>query len=191
MSQDFYYPPSGSNASIGVNGSSAPASASLVAGKNPSNNLQPLGTDAAGNLLVTLNSSTVNQAVNLAQIAGVATATGHGTASGALRVELPSDGTGLVSAAQSGAWNLVNISGTISLPTNAATQTTLAAISAQLPASLGIKLSAASLAVNIASDQTVPVSAASLPLPAGAATQTPLASRYPSGRPAIQRPDAS
>ena len=56
------------------------------------------------------------------------------------------------------------------LPAGAATQTTLAAISAQLPASLGAKATAASVAVNIASDQTVPVSAASLPLPTGAAT---------------------
>lgn len=47
-----------------------------------------------------------NQSVNLSQIAGATTATGHGTASGALRVELPTDGTGLVLAAQSGTWTV-------------------------------------------------------------------------------------
>jgi len=46
---------------------------------------------------------------------------GHGTAANAMRVELPTDGTGLVSAAQSGTWNITNISGTVSLPTGAAT----------------------------------------------------------------------
>lgn len=67
------------------------------------------------------------------------------------------------------------------LPTGAATSanqstanTTLAAISAQLPTALGAKTTANSLAVNIASDQTVAVSAASLPLPSGAATDASL-----------------
>lgn len=37
-----------------------------------------------------------NQSVNLTQVGGSAVATGHGTASGAMRVELPTDGTGTV-----------------------------------------------------------------------------------------------
>lgn len=37
--------------------------------------------------------------VNLAQVAGATVATGHGTAAGALRVELPTDGTGVVGLA--------------------------------------------------------------------------------------------
>jgi hypothetical protein len=40
-----------------------------------------------------------NQSVNLSQVGGSSTATGHGTASGALRVELPTDGTGIVGLA--------------------------------------------------------------------------------------------
>jgi hypothetical protein len=53
-----------------------------------------------------------------------------------------------------------------------ATETTLAAMSAKLPATLGQKAMTASMAVVIASDQSaVPVSAASLPLPSGAATE--------------------
>jgi hypothetical protein len=58
---------------------------------------------------------------NLTEIAGASVQTGHGLASAALRVELPTDGTGLVQAAQSGTWNITNISGTVSLPTGAAT----------------------------------------------------------------------
>lgn len=50
--------------------------------------------DGTGGLITTANPL----GCNLAQVAGSATATGHGTASGAIRVELPTDGTGLVSA---------------------------------------------------------------------------------------------
>ncbi len=52
-----------------------------------------------------------------------------------------------------------------------ATETTLAAQSAKLPATLGQKAEVASLSVVLASDQSaVPISAAALPLPTGAAT---------------------
>lgn len=77
----------------------------------------------------TLHSSL--QPTNLKQVAGAAVATGHGTASGAIRVEIANDGTGVVGAAQSGSWtvaatqsgtwNINDISGTVSLPTGAAT----------------------------------------------------------------------
>lgn len=75
----------------------------------------------------------------------------------------------------------------VPLPTGAATEATLSAMSAKLPASLGQKLMAASLAVVLASDQsalpvtgafyqaTQPVSAATLPLPTGASTEATLA----------------
>lgn len=49
---------SGGNASVGLNGSTAPTSSTEVAGVNPTGNLQPLKTDAAGNLLVNLNAET-------------------------------------------------------------------------------------------------------------------------------------
>lgn len=55
-------------------------------------------------------------------------------------------------ATQSGTWNVTNISGTVSLPTGASTEATLAAASAKLPASLGIKTAAASLSIAPASD---------------------------------------
>jgi hypothetical protein len=51
-----------------------------------------------------------------------------------------------VSATQSGTWNINNISGTVSLPTGAATETTLAAIDTKLAGTLTTNLSASSLA---------------------------------------------
>lgn len=61
------------------------------------------GSSDAGTLRVslgdgsqTIGALTANQSVNLAQVAGATTATGHGTASGAVRVELPTDGTGVL-----------------------------------------------------------------------------------------------
>lgn len=62
--------------------------------------------------------------------------------------------SGTVTANQGGTWNINDISGTISLPTGAATETTLAAASAKLPATLGQKTSANSMAVVVASDQS-------------------------------------
>lgn len=65
---------------------------------------------------------------------------------------------GTVAATQSGTWNINNISGTVSLPTGAATETTLSALNAKFN-SLGQKTMANSAPVVIASDQTViPVS---------------------------------
>lgn len=49
-------------------------------------------------LPATAGSSGSTTDVNLTKVAGVAVATGHGTAAGALRVELPTDGTGVVNA---------------------------------------------------------------------------------------------
>lgn len=69
-------------------------------------------------------------------------------------------GTFAVQAAQSGIWNITNITGTVSLPTGASTSanqtianSTLSTISGQLPTTLGTKTVANSFAVNIASDQ--------------------------------------
>lgn len=65
-----------------------------------------------------------------------------------------------VAVTQSGTWNLNNITGTVSLPTGAATEATLAAMSAKLPATLGAKTTANSMAVNVASDQTLKAASA-------------------------------
>jgi len=46
---------------------------------------------------------------------------GNGTAATSQRVTIASDSTGVIAATQSGAWNVTNVSGTISLPTGAST----------------------------------------------------------------------
>ncbi len=60
--------------------------------------------------------------------------------------------TGTVAATQSGTWNITNVSGTVSLPTGAATETTLAAINTKVPA-LGQALAAASVPVVLTAAQ--------------------------------------
>ena len=96
---NFYatYPPSSgsssANLSVGTNGTTAPTSSTEVGGINPSGNLQPLQTDASGNLLVNLQSP-VNVSENLAQVAGNTVNTGVGTGgSGTQRVALDSAST--------------------------------------------------------------------------------------------------
>lgn len=63
MSQNYTYPPGFSistNASVGLNGASAPTSSTEVGGINPSNNLEALKVDASGNLLVNIQTTTTN-----------------------------------------------------------------------------------------------------------------------------------
>lgn len=141
---------------------------------------------------------------SISNIPQLPAALGQTTMANSLPVVIASNQSAVaVSAAQSGTWNLTNISGTISLPTGAATEATLAAASAKLPATLGQKAMAASMAVALASDQssipvtgtffqaTQPVSgtvaatqsgtwnitniSGTISLPTGAATETTLA----------------
>ena len=85
--------------------------------------------------------------------------------------------TDSVAATQSGAWDVTNVSGVVSLPTGASTaanQTTgnssLSSIDTKTPALVTGRIPVDGSAV------TQPISAASLPLPAGAATQATLSS---------------
>lgn len=113
MSQFYSYPPisvSASNPSIGVDGSPIPGSSTVVAGENPSGQTQPLQTDAAGNLLVNIASSTGPDDVNLAQVGGVAISEGQKTMANSLPVVIASD--------QSAVHTIVDSS---ALPTGAAT----------------------------------------------------------------------
>lgn len=73
--------------------------------------------------------------------------------SGVWSVASSQSGTWNVNAVQSGTWNINNISGTISLPTGAATETTLSSINTKLP-SQGQAAMAASVPVVIASNQS-------------------------------------
>lgn len=72
-----------------------------------------------------------------------------------------------IPATQSGTWNINNVSGTISLPTGAATESTLSTMNGKIPANLTVT---SNRLVVDGSGVTQPVSAASLPLPTGAST---------------------
>lgn len=61
MAQNYTWPSvsvTASNPSVGLNGQPAPLSSTQVAGQNPNGDTQPLQTDAAGNLLVSIDPST-------------------------------------------------------------------------------------------------------------------------------------
>ncbi len=84
--------------------------------------------------------------------------------------------SGTVAATQSGAWNITNISGTVSLPTGAATlaeqqtqSASLASIDAGTPATLGQTTMSASMPVTIASNQSA-LSVSSTPVVPAALT---------------------
>ncbi len=74
---------------------------------------------------------------------------------------------GTVAATQSGAWNITDVSGTVSLPTGASTEATLSTLNGKVPANLTV--TSTRLLVD-GSGVTQPVSVASLPLPSLAAT---------------------
>lgn len=118
------------------------------------------------------------------------------SASGAVKVDgsasiQPVSGT--VSAAQSGTWNINNVSGTVNLPTGAATESTLSTRLADSTFTgrintFGQKASASSTPVVIASDQSAIPSSQSgtwninnisgtISLPTGAATESTLSTR--------------
>ena len=118
----------------------------MVAGRDGSNNAQPVKTDTSGELQVdvltqparahgtdsirlgdgtdlTLVSAAGALGVDLLQVGSNTISTGNGvTGTGSPRVTIASDNTAFsVNAAQSGTWNITNVSGTVSLPTGAAT----------------------------------------------------------------------
>lgn len=94
-----------SNPSVGTNATTAPTSSTEIGWIDGSGNLQ--GVSASNPLPVSASfSPSGTQDVNLTKVAGASIATGHGTASGAIRVELPTDGTGLVTVAQATAASL-------------------------------------------------------------------------------------
>lgn len=75
-----FYPSSSASAnpSVGPNGQPIPSDATLVAGENPSGNLQPLQTDSSGSLLVTISTEpTTPLNVNLTEVGGAAVTLGQ------------------------------------------------------------------------------------------------------------------
>lgn len=154
MAQTYRYPAGATLtlAAQGTNGAANPASSLQVAGKSPSNTLVPLSVDVAGVLNVNVSTIPGNLTVDLNKVGGVAITLGQKVEAASIPVTLASDQA-------------------LPLPTGAATETTLAAMSAKLPATLGQKAMAASMAVTLASDQSaLAVTVASLPLPTGAST---------------------
>lgn len=117
-----------------------------------------VGLASGSNVIGSLSS---NQSVNISQINGVTTSVGNGiSGTGVQRVTIASDSTGTVFATQTGTWNINNISGTVSLPTGAATSllqtdgnSSLSNIDTKTPA-LGQTTMAGSTPVTIASNQT-------------------------------------
>lgn len=125
----------------------------------------------AGALVVDASGTTLG--TNISQYGGASTSLGAKSSASSIPVVLASD-QAAIPASQSGTWNITNVSGTVSLPTGAAT-------SAKQPAP-GIPGTPSSDVITIqgmggmtavkvdGSAVTQPVSAASLPLPTGAAT---------------------
>lgn len=105
------YVPDGNNIALGAS-TDAAGHASVIG------QLKQIQANTAS---VTIGSLPANASVNVAQVAGTTTDTNTGNASaGTQRVVLASNQPA-VPASQSGTWNITNISGTISLPTGAAT----------------------------------------------------------------------
>lgn len=102
--------------------------------------------------------------VNIKQVGGTTYALGQTTMSASMPVVLPSNQSA-IPVTESGVWNITNVTGTVSLPTGAAT-------AAKQPA-LGVAGTASTDVITvqgIAGGVVIPISAASLPLPSGAAT---------------------
>lgn len=179
-----------------ADGGALPALTKVVSGYDGAN-VQAIHTDVAGDLQVDVLSSALptgaatsaNQTTantSLASIDSKLGTLGQQTMAGSAAVVIASDQSA-IPASQSGTWNINNISGTVSLPTGAATatnqttaNTSLASIDGKF-GSLGQKNMAGSAPVVIASDQSaIPASqsgtwnvtniSGTISLPTGAAT---------------------
>jgi len=185
-------------------GQPAPSVALEVAGVDPSGDLRALSVSTGGVLNVNIGGGIANPLpvedvaaeASLASIDGkLPAALGIQLASGSLSIVLASDAviplpTGSATLAEQQAQtalltsmdaNIIHVDTddvtvvASALPTGAAEEATLSAMSAKLPAALGQTNMAGSLSVAIASNQSaVPVTVASVPLPSGAATEATL-----------------
>lgn len=125
-------------------------------------------TLTGGSAVITMNSSDAVGAVEAVSLnaANFLTTASQGGTWNTGRTWSLLNSTDSVNAVQSGTWNITNVSGTISLPTGAATSvlqttgnTSLASIDAGIPAALGQTTMSNSMPIAIASDQsTLPVS---------------------------------
>lgn len=131
---------SASNPSVGDNGDPAPDASTQVGFTDAMGDLQAVSPSAP--LPVTV-SGAGTQDVNLTEVGGAAVATGHGTASGALRVELPTDGTGVVGL-NAGSNTIGAVTGAISAVTGSVSAATITNSSAQIVAAASRRLLAIS-----------------------------------------------
>lgn len=116
-----------------------------------SNELKVADATAQGSLS-SIATNTSNTATNTSNINGKLNSLGQKTMANSMPVTIASDQTA-VPASQSGTWNITNISGTVSLPTGAATESTLSTLNGKFN-TLGQKTMANSAPVVISSDQT-------------------------------------
>lgn len=156
MSQFFRYPAGASVTipAVGTNGATAPTSSIEVGGINPSGNLQPLQTDASGNLKVDLVSADVGPLHVIVDSSALPT--------GASTSALQTTGNtllGNIIVDLTNGTQITQITGTVPLPTGAATaanqvtgNNSLASIDGKTPA-LGQALAAASVPVVLTAAQ--------------------------------------
>lgn len=161
-----------------ADGGALPALTKVVSGYDGTN-VQVIKTDAQGELQVDVLSSALPTGAateaTLSSIDGKTPALGQALMAASSPVVIASDQSAVpvtatdldirdltsasdsVAAVQSGTWNINNISGTVSLPTGAATEATLASVDGKL-GTLGQKTMAGSAPVVLASDQSaIPV----------------------------------
>jgi hypothetical protein len=126
---------------------------------------QPVSIASTVNVSVVSGTISVGT-IDLEEVAGTATAVNTGNANaGTQRVVLASDQPP-VDATQSGVWNITNVTGTISLPTNASTDTLQGTINTSIQSVL------TELALKADLSETQPVSLSSVPLASGAAIES-------------------
>lgn len=203
MSQNYFWPPSGgasSNPSIGSNGLTAPTSSTEVGGINPGGNLQPLQTDASGNLLVNINSENgapfhviVDSSALPTGASTSALQTSGNTSLSDIDTKTPALGQALAAGSVPVVLTAAQVT-TLTPPTTVtvtqATGTNLHTVVDNFPATQPIsgtvtanQGSAGASAWKVdGSAVTQPISAASLPLPTGAATsalQTTISGQLP------------
>lgn len=133
-----------SNPSVGLDGAAAPASATLIGGKDGSSLLVPfevspngvLSVDGSSVIQPVSGTVTVDDITNPIVVSSISNPVDVQATN--LDIRDLSSATDSVAAVQSGTWNITNVSGTVSLPTGAATESTLSTLNGKVPANLTV-----------------------------------------------------
>ncbi len=142
-----------SNPSVSATGAAVPASATMIGGSDGTN-LKAIKVSATG--VVSVDGSAVTQPVSGTFWQATQPVSGPLTDAELRATAVP--------VSQSGTWNITNVSGTVSLPTGAATESTLSTLNGKIPANLTV--TSTRLLVD-GSGVTQPVSIATLPTVGG------------------------